>query len=84
MFWVQVVFKLISVFLPKIKKQQNKPIIKMALQTVNPTQTAAWAKLQQHYNAIASTTMQELFQADASRVEKFNLKYTVRKFFVIF
>ena len=47
----------------------------MALQTVNPTQTAAWAKLQQHYNAIASTTMQELFQADASRVEKFNLKW---------
>ncbi|HCF03638.1 glucose-6-phosphate isomerase [Flavobacterium sp.] len=47
----------------------------MALQTVNPTQTNAWAKLQQHYNAIASTSMQELFQADASRVEKFNLKW---------
>ena len=47
----------------------------MALQTINPTQTAAWAKLQQHYNAIASTSMQELFQADASRVEKFNLKW---------
>ncbi|MEN9980617.1 MAG: hypothetical protein RL542_404 [Bacteroidota bacterium] len=47
----------------------------MALQTVNPTQTATWAKLQQHYDAIASTTMQELFQADASRVENFNLKW---------
>jgi glucose-6-phosphate isomerase len=75
MFWVQFVFKLISVFLPQIQKQQNKPIIKMALQTVNPTQTATWAKLQQHYDAIASTTMQELFQADASRVENFNLKW---------
>jgi len=31
----------------------------MALHTVNPTQTATWAKLQQHYDAIASTTMQE-------------------------
>ncbi|MEY2923277.1 MAG: hypothetical protein RL108_1903, partial [Bacteroidota bacterium] len=47
----------------------------MALQTINPTQTAAWAKLQQHYNAIASTTMQELFQEDDSRVTKFNLKW---------
>ena len=37
----------------------------MALQTINPTQTAAWAKLQQHYDAISSITMQELFQADA-------------------
>lgn len=35
----------------------------------------AWAKLQQHYNAIASTTMQELFQQDDSRVAKFNLKW---------
>jgi glucose-6-phosphate isomerase len=47
----------------------------MALHTINPTQTAAWAKLQEHYKTIASTTMQELFQADASRVEKFNLKW---------
>ena len=47
----------------------------MALQTINPTQTTAWAKLQQHYNAIASTTMQELFQEDDSRVTKFNLKW---------
>jgi glucose-6-phosphate isomerase len=47
----------------------------MALHTINPTQTVAWAKLQEHYKTIASTAMQELFQADASRVEKFNLKW---------
>ncbi|MEY2923131.1 MAG: hypothetical protein RL108_1757, partial [Bacteroidota bacterium] len=56
----------------KITEQTNYT---MALQTINPTQTAAWIKLQQHYNAIASTSMQDLFQADASRVEKFNLKW---------
>jgi glucose-6-phosphate isomerase len=47
----------------------------MALHTINPTQTAAWAKLQAHYKTVASTTMQQLFQADAARVEKFHLKW---------
>ncbi len=47
----------------------------MALLTTNPTQTAAWSKLQQHFDEIANTTMQELFQADGTRVEKFNLKW---------
>lgn len=47
----------------------------MALLTTNPTQTAAWSKLQQHFVTIANTTMQELFQTDSSRVEKFNLKW---------
>jgi glucose-6-phosphate isomerase len=47
----------------------------MALLTTNPTQTAAWSKLQQHFVTIANTTMQELFQTDRSRVEKFNLKW---------
>ena len=63
----------LSIFAQKIKIKPTN--YTMALQTINPTQTAAWAKLQQHYNAIASTSMQELFQADASRVEKFNLKW---------
>lgn len=49
--------------------------IKMALNTTNPTGTEAWKKLQNHYKDIQGTTMQELFQADNSRAEKFNLKW---------
>jgi glucose-6-phosphate isomerase len=47
----------------------------MALDTTNPTQTASWKKLQQHFSEIQNVSMQELFQKDASRVEKFNLKW---------
>jgi glucose-6-phosphate isomerase len=47
----------------------------MALDTINPTETAAWKKLQSHYDAMQSVTMQEMFQADASRTDKFNLKW---------
>ncbi|MCC9072637.1 glucose-6-phosphate isomerase [Flavobacterium sp. F-65] len=47
----------------------------MALNTTNPTGTEAWKKLQNHYKDIQGTTMQELFQADNSRAEKFNLKW---------
>lgn len=49
--------------------------IKMALNTINPTGTEAWKKLQNHYKDIQGTSMQELFQADNSRAEKFNLKW---------
>ena len=44
----------------------------MALNTTNPTGTEAWKNLQNHYNAIHETTIQELFQQDNTRVEKFN------------
>lgn len=47
----------------------------MALNTTNPTGTEAWKKLQNHYNAIHETTIQELFQQDNARVEKFNLQW---------
>ncbi|MDN3675197.1 glucose-6-phosphate isomerase [Flavobacterium branchiarum] len=47
----------------------------MALNTINPTGTEAWKKLQNHYKDIQGTSMQELFQADNSRAEKFNLKW---------
>jgi len=46
----------------------------MALNT-NPTGTEAWKNLQNHYNAIHETTIQELFQQDSARVEKFNLQW---------
>ena len=47
----------------------------MALNTTNPTGTEAWKNLQNHYNAIQATTIQELFQQDSARVEKFNLQW---------
>lgn len=47
----------------------------MALDTKKPTETAAWKKLQEHYEAMQKATMQQMFQTDASRVEKFNLKW---------
>ncbi|WP_426483614.1 glucose-6-phosphate isomerase [Flavobacterium sp. 2] len=47
----------------------------MALNTTNPTGTEAWKNLQNHYNAIHETTIQELFQQDNARAEKFNLQW---------
>ncbi|MFV5694328.1 glucose-6-phosphate isomerase [Flavobacterium sp. LB3P122] len=47
----------------------------MALNTINPTETVAWKKLQQHYSAMKKASMKEMFQADDSRTEKFNLKW---------
>ena len=36
----------------------------MALHTINPTQTVAWEKLQNHFAELKSVTMQELFQKE--------------------
>ncbi|MDI6032321.1 glucose-6-phosphate isomerase [Flavobacterium sp. LB2P84] len=47
----------------------------MALNTINPTETNAWKKLEMHYNEMQKASMQELFQLDANRTEKFNLKW---------
>ncbi|RTY89969.1 glucose-6-phosphate isomerase [Flavobacterium sp. RSP46] len=47
----------------------------MALNTINPTETKAWKKLQMHYNEMQKASMRELFQLDATRTEKFNLKW---------
>lgn len=47
----------------------------MALNTINPTETNAWKKLETHYNEMQNASMQELFQLDATRTEKFNLKW---------
>ncbi|TDE55041.1 glucose-6-phosphate isomerase [Flavobacterium sp. GT3P67] len=47
----------------------------MALNTINPTETNAWKKLEMHYNEMQKASMQELFQLDATRTEKFNLKW---------
>jgi glucose-6-phosphate isomerase len=46
----------------------------MPLQSINPTQTAAWQKLQQHFKQTKNVRMQDLFAADLQRAEKFHLQ----------
>jgi len=47
----------------------------MALQNTNPTTTAAWQKLQQHFNSMQNASMVEMFQKDNNRASKFHLKW---------
>lgn len=47
----------------------------MSLPSVNPTQTSAWKKLEEHYSEIANLSMQEMFANDPVRVEKFNIQW---------
>lgn len=47
----------------------------MALQTINPTETTSWKKLQQHFDQIQHVSMQEMFKADTARTEKFNIQW---------
>ena len=47
----------------------------MALNTINPTETNAWKKLEMHYIKMQTASMQELFQLDTTRTEKFNLRW---------
>jgi len=47
----------------------------MALDTINPTGTEAWNKLQKHFQEMQKTSMKEMFQSDTNRIEKFNLKW---------
>ena len=47
----------------------------MALNTINPTDTSAWKKLQAHYTEIEKASMAAMFKADTSRTEKFHLKW---------
>lgn len=47
----------------------------MSLPTINPTQTAAWQKLQAHFEQMKSAQMQDLFATDAHRTEKFHIEW---------
>src|SRR3970282_1642899 len=47
----------------------------MALNTINPTETIAWKKLEMHYSEMQKASMKEMFLSDTSRTEKFNLKW---------
>ncbi|SCY57291.1 glucose-6-phosphate isomerase [Flavobacterium caeni] len=47
----------------------------MSLPTINPTTTATWQKLQQHYDTMKSVHMKSLFEQDANRAQHFHLKW---------
>jgi glucose-6-phosphate isomerase len=47
----------------------------MALQTINPTSTAAWQKLQSHFHEMQSASMKTMFQEDATRTENFHIQW---------
>lgn len=44
----------------------------MALKNINPTQTAAWKNLSDHFELIKDTSMKSLFQEDSRRRENFS------------
>ena len=45
------------------------------LKSINPTETAAWQPLADHYEKISATHMRELFAEDAERFDKFSLRF---------
>ena len=47
----------------------------MALPKVNPSQTAAWNKIQAHFENMQQTSMKDLFAADNTRAEKFHIQW---------
>ncbi|WP_253306138.1 glucose-6-phosphate isomerase [unidentified bacterial endosymbiont] len=44
------------------------------MKAINPTQTAAWQALQQHYQAIKRVHLRELFAADGQRFNRFSCR----------
>lgn len=47
----------------------------MALQSINPTQTQAWKKLQAHFEIMKNVQMQQLFANEPARAEKLHLQW---------
>ncbi len=47
----------------------------MALKTINPKTTKAWAKLLSHYNAIKDVHLKTLFSEDEKRAENFTIQW---------
>jgi len=47
----------------------------MPLKALNPTQTAAWQKLQTHFDANKGLRMQDLFAQDAERAARFHIQW---------
>ncbi|MDT0293810.1 glucose-6-phosphate isomerase [Mesonia ostreae] len=47
----------------------------MALKKINPIETKAWRKLQEHYQDIKEKKMVDMFCEDDARVDKFHIKW---------
>ncbi len=47
----------------------------MALQSINPTTTKAWQKLQNHFQEMQTASMKTMFQEDTARTEKFHIQW---------
>ncbi|MGO2358657.1 MAG: glucose-6-phosphate isomerase [Mesonia sp.] len=47
----------------------------MALKKINPIETVAWRKLQEHYQDIKEKKMVDMFQEDGERVNKFHVEW---------
>lgn len=47
----------------------------MPLENINPTTTAAWQKLQQHFNEMKTVEMKTLFATDTNRTDKFHIHW---------
>ena len=45
------------------------------LHKINPTQTQAWKKLEEHFNAISDISMKEMFAKDPGRFKKYSFHY---------
>lgn len=54
----------------------------MALHNTNPTTTAVWKRLQNHFQDIKNVSMQKMFQEDAMRTDKMSIEW--QDFFVDF
>ena len=47
----------------------------MILNTINPTHTKAWAALETHFQNTHNTSIQELFQSDPTRIDRFHVQW---------
>jgi glucose-6-phosphate isomerase len=47
----------------------------MSLQSINPTATASWQKLQNHFDEIQTISMKKMFANDTNRIEKFHIQW---------
>lgn len=47
----------------------------MALQSINPTGTQAWKKLSAHFKEMQDASMQEMFEKDSLRAQKFHIQW---------
>lgn len=47
----------------------------MALKNINPIKTDTWAKLVEHYDGIKFKSIQNLFEKDPNRFDKYNIQY---------